>query len=128
MTIRIAAGVVGLLYLLQGVGWLANPADAAKGLGMPLLDGMGRSTQVGDLSAFFLALGVMVLLGAYRANAQWLQAGALLIGLPAVTRSLVWLLHDAPFATTFIVIEVVSAGLLLLLASRIEPATRDSVS
>ncbi len=89
---------------------------------MPLLDGLGRSTQVGDMASFFLTLGTMSLLGAIRSNPVWLYGGAMLLGGAASMRTLAWLLHDAAFAGIFIGVEVVSAGVLLFVASRFDAA------
>lgn len=118
MALRVVAGIIGAFYFLQGINWIANPAGAAEALGMPLLDGLGRSTQVGDMASFFLTIGTMGLLGATRSNPLWLQGWAMLLGGAAVMRTLVWLLHDAAFAGVFIGVEVVSAGALLFVASR----------
>jgi len=46
--VRITAALPGVLLAISGVGWLSDPATAAEGLGMPLLEGIGRSTQIGD--------------------------------------------------------------------------------
>lgn len=122
MTHRIVAGCIGLLFGLQAVHWLLRPAAAAEALGMPLLDGVGRSTQIGDIGAFFLALGVMCGLGAWRSNPTWLRGAALLLGGAAVMRTLAWALQGAAFTAPFIGVEVVSAALLLFVATRIEAA------
>ena len=53
---RILTGLVGLLMAVITLGWLTDPSSAAANLGMPLLDGLGRSTQVGDFTAFFAAV------------------------------------------------------------------------
>lgn len=118
MPLRLAAGIIGAFFLIQGINWITRPAEAAEALGMPLLDGLGRSTQIGDMASFFVALGTMSLLGAARSNPLWLHAAALLVGGSAVMRTLAWLFHDAPFAAVFIGVEVVSAGALVLIASR----------
>ena len=118
MALRLAAGIIGAFYLIQGINWIAKPGAAAEALGMPLLDGIARSTQIGDMASFFVALGTMSLLGAVRMNPLWLHAAALLLGGAAVMRTLAWLFHDAAFAGVFIGVEVVSAGALVLVASR----------
>jgi hypothetical protein len=118
MALRLAAGIIGTFFLIQGINWITRPAAAAEALGMPLLDGIARSTQIGDMASFFVALGTMSLLGAVRMNPLWLHAAALLLGGAAVMRTLAWLLHDAAFAGIFIGVEVVSAGALVLVASR----------
>ena len=115
---RIVAGVIGVFFLLQAIQWIVMPERAAEGLGMPLLDGLGRSTQVGDFSAFFLALGLLPLLGARTGQAHWLQAAALLLGSAAVLRTTAWAVHGADFATQFIAAEILCAGALLFAASR----------
>ncbi len=122
MAPRIISWILGLFFALQTINWIARPAASAEALGMPLLDGVGRSTQVGDLTAFFFALSTMILLGAYRSNSQWLRGAALLLGSAAVMRTLAWLLHDASFTAGFIAIEALCAGLLLFAASKFDAA------
>ena len=117
MALRLAAGIIGAFFLIQGINWITRPAAAAEALGMPLLDGLARSTQIGDMASFFVALGTMSLLGAARMNPLWLHAATLLLGGAAVMRTLAWLFHDAAFAGIFIGVEVVSAGALVLVAS-----------
>ncbi len=118
MVFRVLAGLVGLLFFVQGMGWLLSPAQAAEGLGMPLLDGVGRSTQIGDIGAFFFGLGAMGLIGAWTRNPTWLLAGALLLGGAAVMRT-VSVAHGAPFTPQFVGPEVVMGGLLVLCAVRL---------
>lgn len=116
--LRIAATVLGALFALQGLGWLLLPARAAEGLGMPLLDGLGRSTQIGDLAAFFLVLGATAALGAWRGRPVLLHVAAGLLGAAALGRTLAWALHGAAFAGAFIAIEVVAAAVLLATAGQ----------
>ena len=126
MAFRVLAGIIGAFYLIQGIQWIVSPASSAEALGMPLLDGLGRSTQVGDMASFFLTLGTMSLIGARRSNPVWLYGGAMLLGGAAIMRTLAWLLHDAAFAGVFIGVEVVSAGVLLFVASRFDAANAGS--
>ena len=119
MPFRILAGVLGLFFLLQGVNWLIDPGAAAAALGMPLLDGLARSTQVGDTAAFFLCLGAFAVFGAYRMEPSWVRASGFLVGLAAITRTIAWAFHDADYATTFVIVEVVCGGLFFLAASKL---------
>ena len=118
--LRIAVAVLGGFFTLQGIGWLLLPARAAEGLGMPLLDGLGRSTQIGDFAAFFLVGGIAMLLGSRPGRARWLRFPAALIGGAAVTRSLAWLLHGADFAALFITVEIGTFVLLWYAAGRLD--------
>ena len=115
--LRIVIILMGAAFTLQGVGWLVVPERAAAGLGMPLFDGLARSTQIGDFAAFFLTLGLSILAGTRpdHARLHYLPAG--LLGGAAVCRIIAWAVHGAAFATTFIVVEIV-ASLLLLASAR----------
>ena len=61
--LRFISALPALLFMLIGVRWLTTPEAVAAEFGMPLLEGLGRSTQIGDLGAFFVAGGAMVLIG-----------------------------------------------------------------
>jgi hypothetical protein len=114
--LRIIVIVIGVAFTFQGIGWLLAPARAAAGLGMTLLDGLGRSTQIGDFAAFFLVLGVSILAGAAPDNARRLYFPAMLLASAAVGRTWAWAFHGAAFATTFVTVEVVASVLLLVAA------------
>jgi len=109
--------LLGAFFALQGVAWLIDPARVAAGLGMPLLDGLARSTQVGDLASFFLVAGVTMMIGSRHGRAALLYVPAGLIGGAAITRTLAWALQGADFATFFITVEVV-IGLTLIAGAR----------
>ena len=89
--IQVFIALPGVMMGLSAVGWLTNPQSAAEGLGMQLLDGVGRSTQVGDMTSFFAVVSIMVLVGAIRQNATWLVGPVLLLGGAAVFRTLAWM-------------------------------------
>lgn len=119
---RILAGLVGLVLASTGVTWIIDPTAAALSLGMPLLDGIGRSTQIGDMSSFFVGGTILCFVGAIRQQGHWLQATALLLTLTAIFRTLAWAVHGAEFTTTFIVAEVVMAAILLFSAMQMNKA------
>ncbi len=112
--IRIAAALPGVIMLVMGVGWLVQPAAQAESLGMVLLDGVGRSTQIGDMASFFICCGGFIFLGAFRAEGRWYWAGAALLLAAAVFRTVSWLAWDAPFAQQFIFSEVIFAAWLIV--------------
>ncbi len=114
MAAKILAGLVALLMGINAVGWLVDPAGAAEGLGMPLLDGIGRSSQVGDFSAFFVGITAFCILGIVRSHSTWLLSAATMLGLAALLRTMAWLVHGAEFAVVFIGAEAVMTAMLLL--------------
>jgi hypothetical protein len=118
LALRILAALPGLLFCAIAFQWLLDPAAAAGSLDLPLLRGAARSTQIGDTGAFFLGVGVCYLLGAVRLERQWFLAAALLVGGAATYRVAAWALHDAPFTTDKIGVELFSVAIAALAASR----------
>jgi hypothetical protein len=118
--LRIVAGLVGILFFLNGLRWIISPANVAESLGMPLLEGVGLSTQIGDLGSFFITVGAMTFIGAITTIRHWFYAPSMLLLVAALYRTLSTLLYGAPFVMSAIVVEV-SVGLFLIFAgSRIE--------
>tara|TARA_B100000902_G_C27306201_1_gene915603 strand:+ start:2631 stop:3020 length:390 start_codon:yes stop_codon:yes gene_type:complete len=121
--LRVIAGIAGTLFFLNGLQWIINPASIADSLGMPLLEGVGLSTQIGDLGSFFITVGAMTLIGAITTTRHWFYAPSMLLLVAALYRSLSTILYGAPFVMSAIVVEI-SVGLFLIFAgSRI--ATED---
>lgn len=118
--LRIATGIFGVVFTLMGIGWLVDPARSAAELGMPLLEGVGRSTQIGDLSVFFLGGGVLILLGNRLGHGRLLYVPALLIGGAAIARTIAWASHGAAFATQFILVEVIVGAILIATARELD--------
>ena len=119
MAFRILGGLLGAFFFLQGLGWIVDAPGAAEALGMPLLDGIARSTQVGDLTGFFLCLGGFGIWGAYKESPTWLRASGFLLLGAAFGRTLAAVVSGADFATQFIAIEVVMGALFFLSAAKV---------
>jgi len=121
ITIRAIVLLCGVLFIVSGLRWLLAPAGVAPEFGLVLSSGVGLSSQIGDMSAFFLTLGVCILMGLTTGRAIWYCPPIILLSLTAVGRVLAWLLHDAALAMNLIAPEVIVA-LILLFASRRLPA------
>jgi hypothetical protein len=117
--LRVLVALPGIFFVVMGLRWLVDPAGAAGDMDMELLDGIGRSTQIGDLATFFLALGMMILVGLITSQRRWFHVPALMLLGAAIFRVLAWLLHDAALAGQLIAVELVVACLLLFAASRL---------
>jgi hypothetical protein len=107
---------MGAGFTLQGVGWLVAPGRAAAGLGMAVLDGVGRSTQFGDFAAFFLTAGLTMLVGTRPGRGRLLYVPAGLMGSAAFGRTVAWAFHGAAFAPVFIGVEIATCLSLLVVA------------
>ena len=120
--LRILSAIPGIPMLMNGIGFLTDPAKAAAGLEMDLLEGMGRSTQIGDTASFFIGSAILIFLGAFKARGQWLYAGAGFIGGAAIARYIAATVHGADMATQFIIAEVVLTIWLCLCAYFLDKA------
>ena len=120
--IRVIVGLFGLMMFVMGLRWLVDPAGAAAGIGMPVLDGLARSSQIGDLGAFFIVSGGFALLGVIKRNAALLYAPAALVGVAALFRLLAWLVQGAAFAPEFIVFELIMCAVFLFARHRLAAA------
>src|SRR5262245_34026715 len=107
--LRIITLLMGAGFTLQGLAWIVVPDRAAAGLGMPVLDGLGRSTQFGDFAAFFLTLGLSILAGCTAGRVRALYFPAALLASAALCRTIAWALHGADFAALFIAVETIGA-------------------
>ena len=70
-TLRFIAAIPDIPMLLNSFGFALDLGKTAMSLGMPLLDGLARSTQIGDMGAFFLPVTKYVLperCSSYRQN------------------------------------------------------------
>ena len=121
ISLRAIVLLCGVLFIVTGLRWLLAPAGVAPEFGLALSTGVGLSSQIGDMSAFFLTLGVCILMGLTTQRTLWYYPPIILLSLTAVGRILAWLLHDAALAMNLIAPEVVVA-LILLTASRRLPA------
>ena len=105
-----------LLFIVTGVRWLVAPAGIAPGFGLVLGEGLGLSSQVGDMSGFFLTLGICMLAALVSGRRTWYYPAVRLLLLTAVGRVIAWLLHDAALAPQ--IGAEIAVALILLVASR----------
>jgi hypothetical protein len=122
--LRVALALPAVAFLVTGLRFAVAPAGAAKSLEMPLLDGAARSSQIGDVGALFLGMGLMILTALVTRERTWFVTPAILLVLVAVLRLLAWLFHDASLAMQMIVPEVVIASLLLFASSTLAEGKR----
>ena len=117
IALRAIVLLCGVLFIITGLRWLLAPAGVAPEFGLVLSTGVGLSSQIGDMSGYFLFLGISILLGVVTGRRPWFYAAAILLSLTAVGRTIAWLIHDAALASQ-IRSEIVIA-VLLLIASRV---------
>lgn len=117
--IRWIVGLAGVLFVAAGLRWMVDPAGAAGTVGMVLQTGVGLSSQIGDMTSFFVTVGSTVLLGAFTGRRLWFYPPMLLLGVAAVARTLAWAAHGAPLAIALIAVEIGTVLLLWYAAGRL---------
>lgn len=117
--LKVILVVPAILFVVSGLRWWIDPASAAAQLGMPLLNGVGLSSQIADLAAFFLLIGFFVLTGAVTSARHWFHAPVALLVLAAVSRLLAWTIHDAALAVQMIATELILAALIWFVSGRV---------
>ena len=119
--LNVLVALPAVLFLTIGLRWMVAPEGVATEFGMALDTGLGLSTQIGDLSAFFLTLGLSMLLALLSRRRVCFYPPIMLLGFAALGRVLAWLFHDAALAPQ-IGVEVIVATLLFLASRRLAEA------
>ena len=125
--LRIITTLSGLGLLLMGVIWWLQPATAAEILNASLLDGTGRSTQIGDSGAFFIGAGGLLALGAIRQHVALVISGGLLVGLVIPGRVLSATTHGGTWTPDEIAGECIVLIFALVTAAAIHRKNTQSV-
>jgi hypothetical protein len=115
--LKIVVALLALVFASIGLRWLVAPEGVAAEFGMTLMQGLGLSSQIGDLGAFFLSLAIFILLALTSGRRFWYYPPIIVLGLTAVMRTMAWLFHGASFAVDMIAVEII-ACLILYLGSR----------
>jgi len=108
-----------ILFVVTGIRWLVAPGEIAPNFGLTLSDGIGLSSQIGNMAGFFLTLGSCMLIALISEHRSWYYPPMMLLAITALGRVVAWLLHDATLAVSQIMVEVVVAFILLLASRRL---------
>ena len=114
--LRLLTLLTGLLFTLTGVQWWVMPDAVAPQFGLTLDTGLGLSSQIGDMSAFFLLLGFCAFMALVTRRGVWYTPAIVLLVLTAIGRIIAWVVHGAAFATDQIALELIVAVVYWLAA------------
>ena len=114
--LRLLTLLTGLLFTLTGVQWWVMPDAVAPQFGLTLDTGLGLSSQIGDMSAFFLLLGFCAFMALVSRRGVWYTPAIVLLVLTAIGRIIAWVVHGAAFATDQIALELLVAVIYWLAA------------
>ena len=113
--------LAGLLFLLNGIGFLIDPVSAGASLSVGGTDLTGWGAIRGDMAAFFIVGAVCMMWGAWRRNGDILLVPAALFGIALLGRTISFLAIGGEDG--FWVPMLVEAAMLIvsLIASRVLP-------
>ena len=115
--------IPGIIFLIFGLGWVFAPQVIAPNFGMTVFEGLGLSSQIGDLGSYFISLSIMIIYAVKTNQPNWLYPPILMPLLTALFRTLATVIHGAPFAIDMIAGEVIFSGMFFYVISQSKEAT-----
>ena len=112
--LKVVVALTAVLFASIGLRWRVAPEGVAAEAGMTLMEGLGLSSQIGDLGAFFLSLAIFILLALTTGRRTWYYPPIILLGLTAIMRTMAWIFHGASLAVDMIAVEVIVCAILYI--------------
>jgi len=103
------SGILGVVLAIIALRWILSPEDSANSLGMVLLDGAGRNTQIRDFTALFASTSIFCFLSITTRQYQWIFSSGIVFSLIALISVLASQLHDAPLTYSYLIAEIIFA-------------------
>ena len=103
------SGILGLVLAIIALRWILSPEDSANALGMVLLDGAGKNTQIRDFTALFASTSIFCFLSITTRQYQWIFSSGIVFSLIALISVLASQLHDAPLTYSSLIAEIIFA-------------------
>jgi len=103
------SGILGVVLAIIALRWILSPEDSANSLGMVLLDGAGRNTQIRDFTALFASTSIFCFLSITTRQYQWIFSSGIVFLLIALISVLASQLHDAPLTYSSLIAEIIFA-------------------
>mgnify|MGYP003314616050 FL=1 len=103
------SGILGVVLAIIALRWILSPEDSANSLGMVLLEGAGRNTQIRDFTALFASTSIFCFLSIVTRQYQWIFSSGIVFSLIALISVLASQLHDAPLTYSSLIAEIIFA-------------------
>ena len=101
------SGILGVVLAIIALRWILSPEDSANALGMVLLDGAGKNTQIRDFTALFTSTSIFCFLSIATRQYQWIFSTGIVFSLIALISLLASQLHDAPLTYSSLIAEII---------------------
>jgi hypothetical protein len=103
--------VLGVVLAIIAIRWILSPEISANTLGMDLLEGTGRNTQIRDFTAIFLSTSIFCFISALTKQYQWIFSSGLIFLIIASVSILAASMHEAPLTYSSLIAEILFAVL-----------------
>ena len=110
------SGILGVVLAIIALRWILSPEDSANSLGMVLLEGAGRNTQIRDFTALFASTSIFCFLSITTRQYQWIFSSGIVFSLIALISVLASQLHDAPLTYSSLIAEIIFAVMAFISA------------
>jgi len=106
---NILSGILGLVLTIIAIGWVLLPEESANSLGMILLEGSGRNTQIRDFTSIFASTAIFCFLSIATKQFQWIFSSGIIFSIIAIISIVASQLHDAPITYSSLIAEIIFA-------------------
>ena len=106
---NILSGILGLVLTIIAIRWILLPEESANSLGMILLDGSGRNTQIRDFTSIFASTAIFCFLSITTKQFQWIFSSGIIFSIIAIISIVASQLHEAPITYSSLIAEIIFA-------------------
>ena len=104
---NILSGILGLVLTIIAIRWIFLPEDSANSLGMVLLEGSGRNTQIRDFTSIFASTAIFCFLSIATKQFQWVFSSGIIFSIIAIISIVASQLHEAPITYSSLIAEII---------------------
>ena len=106
---NILSGILGIVLTIIAIRWILLPEESANSLGMILLDGSGRNTQIRDFTSIFASTAIFCFLSIATKQFQWIFSSGIIFSIIAIISIVASQLHEAPITYSSLIAEIIFA-------------------
>ncbi|MDA9963244.1 hypothetical protein N9D41_00050 [Gammaproteobacteria bacterium] len=110
---NILSGILGIVLTIIAIRWILLPEESANSLGMILLDGSGRNTQIRDFTSIFASTAIFCFLSIATKQFQWIFSSGIIFSIIAIMSIVSSQLHEAPITYSSLIAEIIFAMIAL---------------
>ena len=106
---NILSGILGIVLTIIAIRWILLPEESANSLGMILLDGSGRNTQIRDFTSIFASTAIFCFLSIATKQFQWIFSSGIIFSIISIMSIVASQLHEAPISYSSLIAEIIFA-------------------